>query len=404
MLLKIAWRNIWRNARRSLIVIISIVVGLVAILLNDALSIGMIQQIFDNQIRSHVSYLQIHAKGFNENKVIQNRIARPDTVEPLLKEDPEVQAYSRRVVTFGLVSSASNSSGSMLIGVEPDREAQVTSIRASIIQGHYLTGKRHEIIIGKSMAEKLGVSVGGKLVGMASMVSGAVGSDLFRVVGIFETVSSEFNKSFVYISLENAQEMLELGASVSEFAIITHNRERVEPLKHRLAARLGPGFEVLSYADLLPLMIAEMEMYKETAYVVYVIVGLAMIFGIINAMLMSVFERIHEFGVLMAMGMKNTRLFLLVLTEAVLLGVAGTLVGLLLGLAVYFPLAATGINLSMFAEGLAAFGSGSVIYPHLTIDSVITAALVVPLVTLLGAVYPALKSVRLVPVQAIRYV
>jgi putative ABC transport system permease protein len=95
MLLKIAWRNIWRNARRSLIVIISIVVGLVAILLNDALSIGMIQQIFDNQIRSHVSYLQIHAKGFNENKVIQNRITRPDTVESLLKEDPEVQAYSR---------------------------------------------------------------------------------------------------------------------------------------------------------------------------------------------------------------------------------------------------------------------------------------------------------------------
>ncbi len=404
MLLKMAWRNIWRNARRSLIVITSIVVGLVAILLNDALSIGMIQQIFDNQIRSHVSYLQIHARGFNDNKVIQNRILRPEAVERLLDRNPDIQAYSRRVVTFGLVSSASNSSGSMLIGVEPGREGLVTTIKASIVEGKYLTGSPHEVIIGKSMAEKLGVGLGAKLVAMSSMVSGAVGSDLFRVVGIFQTVSSEFDKSFVYVSLQNAQEMLELGEAVSEFAIITASRESVERVKHQVASELGPELEVLSYADLLPLMIAQMEMYKETSYVVYVIVGLAMIFGIINAMLMSVFERIHEFGVLMAIGMKNRRLFLLVLTEALLLGVAGTAVGLLVGMAVYLPLTATGIDLSMFAEGLASFGSGSVIYPRLTLDSVITASLVVPLVTLLGAVYPALKSIRLVPVQAIRYV
>ena len=291
MLLTIAWRNIWRNKRRSFIVVTSVVVGIIAILYNDALSIGMVTQIFENQIGSHVAYIQIHKWGFNDNKIIQNSIDDPDTVEAILQHNPGILSFSRRVVTFGLLSSALNSSGGMIIGVEPDKEQQVTTIKRSVVKGHYLTGARHEVVIGQRLAEKLGVGLGDKVVGMASTMNGSVGSDLFRVVGIFETASSEFDKSYIYISIANAQEMLEMGNRISEFAIITKDRNQVESVKSELTKELGESYEVLSYADLMPLMLSQIEIYKESLYIVYLIVGLAMIFGIINTMLMAVLER-----------------------------------------------------------------------------------------------------------------
>jgi len=404
MLLKIAWRNIWRNKRRSIIVLTSVAVGVVAIILYDSLKGGMIGQIFENQIGSFVSNIQVHEKGFNDNKIIQKLIPDPGRVEQVLLHTPDVKYFSRRVVTFGLLSSALNSSGVTLAGVEPDREMKVSTVAKWIVEGEYLSGKKHEIIIGKKLAEKLNVGLGDKVVVMASTLKGNVGADMFRIVGLFETVSSEFDKSFIFISLENAQEMLELQGGISEFAIITTDRDVVEPVKRMIAEKLGPKYEVLSYADLIPLMLAQMEIYKEGTFIFYIIVGLAMIFGIINTMLMSVFERIREFGVLMSIGMKNRRLLTMILLEALLLGVFGTVIGIALGSSITLPLHSSGLNLSQFSQSLTSFGTGSVIYPVLTVETVVEAMLIVPLIAVLGAIYPALKAVRFEPVTAIRYV
>jgi putative ABC transport system permease protein len=404
MLLTIAWRNIWRNKRRSLIVLSSVAVGLVAILLNDGLSIGMVRQIFENQIGSHVSHIQIHSKGFNDNKVIQNSMTDPGRVGEVLARTPGIVHYSPRVVTYGLLSSAVNSSGCIIVGIDPAMEREVTTISRSVVEGTYLSGKRHEVVIGKELAEKLNVGLGDKVVGMASTMSGSVGADMFRVVGLFQTVSSEFDKSYMFISLENAQDMLEMGTAVSEFAIITRDRRQAEQISDQLASALGPSYEVLTYADIMPLMISQMRIYEESMYIVYVIVGLAMIFGIINTMLMSVFERIREFGVLMSIGMKNSRLVGMILMEAAVLGVVGAVVGLLAGLALIIPLSHSGLNLSMFSESLTSFGTGSVIYPVLRFSAVVESMVIIPFVAVIGAIYPALKAIRFEPVRAIRYV
>jgi putative ABC transport system permease protein len=404
MLLTIAWRNIWRNHRRSLIVLVSIVVGVAAAMVSDGLSIGMMQQMLDNQIGSHISHIQIHAKGFNDNRVIQSSITDVQSVEEALASTSGVKHWSRRVLTFGLLSSAQNSSGGLIVGVEPGREPAVTSISESLVEGRYLSGKPHEVVIGKRMAEKLGVGLGDKVVGMASALNGDVGSDLFRVVGIYHTVSSEFDKMHMFTSLTGAQKMLELDGRVIEYAIIVDDLRRVEEVKRVLRAKLGGGYEVLSYRDLLPMLVYMLDMYGQMMLVLYVIIGLAMIFGIINTMLMSVFERIQEFGVLMAVGMKNSHVFRMVMTEALLLSVMGTAAGLLAGAATVLALGAVGIDFSMFAEGLNAFGVGAVIHPRLTSSSILSVIVIIPVTALLGALYPALKATRLQPVTAIRHV
>ena len=404
MLLKLAWRNIWRNPRRSVIIMISVAIGVIATVFMDTLSRGMIYQMLNNQIGSHVAHIEIHRKGFKDNPVIQSVVPDPARVQRTLASSPDVLHDSKRILTYGLLSSATNSAGVSLIGIDPQAEEHVTTIRQSLVAGHYLSGRPNEIVMGSALAEKLGVHLGDKVVAMASRRDGSVGSDVFRIVGLYETFSSEFDKSFVYIALMNAQSMLGLGSDVSEFAVLVRDRERVKAVESELQDALGSSYEVLSYPEILPLLVLQIDVYTESMFIFYAIIGIALIFGIINTMLMAVFERIREFGVLKAVGMKNGRLFSMILLEALFLGLIGTVVGFILGYLIYLPLSHSGLDLRMFAASLKSFGVGAIIYPVLTWDVIANALIIIPFIAVLGAVYPAARACRLEPIDAIRYV
>lgn len=399
----VAWRNVWRNKRRSMIILVSIMVGVIATVLMDALSRGMIVQMLENQIRSHISHLQIHRDGFRDNPVIQATIPNADSVENALKAVQGI-SYSPRVLTYGLISSASNSAGIFLVGVDAEREKRITSVSASLVAGEYLTDKPNEAVVGEALAEKLGIGLGDRIVAMASAVDGHVGSDVFRIVGLFETFSSEFDKSTMYVPIANAQSMLALRGQVSEFALITSDLERLPAIQKTLKEQLGEKYEVYTYGEIVPLLLAVVDMYDQSMAIFYAIIGIALIFGIINTMLMSVFERIHEFGVLKAIGMPDSRLLMMVLLEALHLGVIGTALGFAIGYVLYIPLSHTGLDLRMFSEGLRSFGVGAIIYPVLTWGSVANALLIIPFISVLGALYPALRAAHLTPVSAIRHV
>ena len=252
MLFRIAWRNIWRNQKRSLIVLTSIVVGTVAAILYDALNSGMLNQMLFNQINTGISYIQIHKKGFNDNKTVQNYMPDHRYVEDILKNDPQIEHYSKRVITFGLLSSAVNSSGVFLNGILPREEENISVIKSSIVEGSYLTQQKREIVMGKGLAEKLNVGLGDKVVALCTTPDGTVGTDLFRISGIYETPSSEFDKVNIYVNLQSAQQMMNIGDNVYEFAIITNEYSQVPAVKEQLASKLGDRYEVLSYVDLLP--------------------------------------------------------------------------------------------------------------------------------------------------------
>ncbi|MBU2635832.1 MAG: ABC transporter permease [Bacteroidetes bacterium] len=404
MLLKLAWRNIWRNKRRSLIVVTAVVIGLVSLIFTDSLSVGMIRQMLDNQIGSHISHIQIHKNGFNDNKIIQNCIPDYEKVETILQSDPSISHYSKRVVTYGLISSASNSSGISIIGIGPKEEENITIIKKSVVEGEYFSGKKRDIVIGKKLSEKLGVGIGDKIVLMVTNFSGNVATDVFRVAGLYETSFSEFDRVTAYIDIGIAQEFLGITGKISEFAIIVNNVEKVETIKETLAGRLGSSYEVMSYVDIIPAIILMVDSYDEMILVYYLIIGLATIFGIINVMLMSVFERVREFGVLMAMGMKNFKIFFMILSEALLLSSCGMIIGIIIGVGIYLPLSYSGINFSAFAEGLTMVGISAIVYPALTMQGVLNAIFIIPVISVVAAIYPAYRAISLQPVIAIRYV
>ena len=404
MLLNLAWRNVWRNKRRSIIILISVAVGVVATVLMDTLSRGMVYQMLENQVGSHVSHIEIHRTGFNDNPVIQSTVPDAAAVEKALQNTPGIAHWSKRVLTYGLVSSATSSSGVQIVGIDPESEQKVTTIDRSLVEGRYLSGGPNEAVIGKSLAEKLNVGLGDRLVAMASAVDGHVGSDLFRVVGLFETVSSEFDKSNIYVSRANAQQMLGLGDRVSEFAMVLTDLNDLDQIKESLQKQLGTEYEVLTYPEILPTLVLMIEVTEQSMIIFYALIGIALIFGIINTMLMAIFERIHELGVLKAIGLLDRKLVAMVLWEAFFLGTIGTAVGFTLSYLIYLPLSQTGIDLTIFSDSLRSFGVGTTIYPVLTWGVIADALLVIPIIAVLGALYPALRAARLGPVEAIRYV
>ncbi|MBC8485131.1 MAG: ABC transporter permease [Bacteroidetes bacterium] len=404
MLLKLAWRNIWRNKRHSAIVVGSVIVGVIAVILMDGLTSGMLYQMLFNQISSSVSHIQIHKKGFNDNKVVQSFMPDYYKAEDVVKENTSVQSYSKKVVSFGLLSSASSSSGVFINGINPSGEEKVTKIKNSIVEGSYLTGNKREIVIGKDLADKLNSKLGDKVVILTNTPDGTISSDVFRIVGTYETFSSAFDKAYIYIPLENAQQMLDIGDNIHELSIITKDYGQVNKVKEQIVSKLSDEYEVLSYKDMLPLLLVQIDLYKQSMFITDVIIGLALIFGIINVMLMAVFERIQEFGVLMSIGMKNSKLFLMIIIEALIIGVIGTVIGIVIGILIEIPLSYIGIDLSLFAESLKSFGSGAIIYPVIVPENLIGVLIIIPFISIVGAIYPAYKAIKLEPVSAIRYV
>jgi len=364
----------------------------------------MMRQMLENQVGTHTSHLQIHARGFTDSKLVQNFMPDPGPAAAALRDNSLVKSFSRRTIVFGLLSSASSSSGATIVGIEPQQEAQVTTVRQFIVQGRYLSGEKHEIVISKRLSQSLDVALGDRVVIMASALDGTVGSEMFRVVGLYQSPSLTFDKMYVYVPISTAQEMLRVGDRIAELAVITHDVKTVDLLKADLVAQLGSTFEVLTYKDLLPLLLSQVELFDTIMMVFYLIIGVAMLFGIINTLLMSVFERIHEFGVLKSIGMKDSQVFTMIECEAVMLGIVGSVLGAGISMAMYLVLARSGLNLAIFSEGLAGFGIGAIIYPVFSFVSTVSEVVLVLLVCIVAAISPARRAVRLEPVQAMHFV
>ncbi len=405
MLLKLAWRNLWRNKRRSLIVLISIIVGVAILLINEGFTNGLVYSMLSNQVKTHTSHIQIHANGFNSDKQIESILPDQRKVLNEIEKQEFVKKYSKRVVAFGLLTSPSGSAGCALTGVEHDKESNITNISERIVEGAYLTGKTKEIVIGKKMAEKLDVKIGSKVVLVSNSYEGIVENRLFRISGIYKSSNSNHDKMYIYVNLKDSQDMLALGNNINELAIITDNTENVYVYKESLINTLNDkAYEVLSFEDLNPMIMAYIGSYKQMIYVMYMIFVIAALFGIINTMLMSVFERVQEIGILMSLGMKKSKIFMMIIQEALVLGGFGTAVGFISGMLVVLVLSSTGIDFSLFSDGLSNFGLDSTVYPILKVQTILNSLLIMPFATVLGAVYPAYKAIKLLPTDAMRYV
>ncbi len=406
LILKLAWRNLWRNKRRSFIVIAAIVSGLWGMVFMIAISEGMIQEMVNTSIESGVGHVQIHRLGFMDNLDVHKNIRDPEYFIKEIEGTPHIKEYAERIKVMGLVSSPEASSGILIWGVDAAAEPSVSAVKRWLTDGEFLSGTHGEIYIGKSLADKLNVGIDDKIVVMAQGLSTEIGSAAYRVAGIFESTSPEYDKFNIYINLADARDLLSMKNRISEIVIIAEDIHNVDILVASLKPKLEVSdLEVVSWKDVLPVVVEMLSMFRGFIYVIYIIIAIAMAFGIVNTILMSVLERTREIGILMAVGTKPRQVFSEVLWEGLLLGCIGVAVGWVVTGITYAIVSKTGINLSLWAESLKYMGGiGAILYPLITLDNVVKSTLSVFGAAALSSLYPAIKIMRLSPADAIRSV
>jgi len=400
LLVTLAWRNLWRHRARTAMILFALALGVWSMIALAALARGSLEEQLRKAILNLTGHVQVHAPSYRDDPVIEHRMSVLSPALLSLLNGTSVTAWSTRVRVPAVISSERESAGVTLIGIDAARERGLSFIGAATIAGRQLESiEENSVLIGRKLAERLETEVGRRIVLISQDVNNDVADRGFRVVGIFDAEPRALETSYVFAGRATVQQMLQLGDAVSEIALMTPDRAGLEPLLARLRAA-APDLDVQPWTVVEPLIVLTEKITNVILVIWYAIVFTAMSFGLVNTLLMAVFERTREFGLFQALGMPPRHILGQVLAESLILLALALVVGNLLALATMRALA-DGIDLSAFAEGFAMVGISPILYPTMTPQDVTIANALVFVLGVVASLYPAWRAARHVPVVAI---
>ena len=401
--IKLAWRNILRNKRRTIIAGTSIGIGLASLIFVDALMIGMEENMVKSATASFLGEGQIHREGFRKTQEVEKTISNLDWVVSNLKNEGIVQHFAMRTLSFGMTTSAANVSSVILVGVQPSTEKYLSQIDEAIVKGSFFGNNDEQaIVIGSKLAEMLEVDMGERVVlTVAQSKTGQLSQDMFLVAGIYHFNVREMDSGMAFVHLGKAQEMLALGEDIHEIAIrFTDNTYGRDKSLTYWSKYSQYGNEAVGWTEILPQMEAAFSMFQLSTYITGAILFGVVAFGIINTLFMSLHERMFEFGVLRAVGTRPFRMALLILFEACFLAVLSIALGAILGFISTYITTKTGIDY----RGIEMMGvtMRELLYPVLNLKQFIYYPFWVFVFTAFTGIYPAIHAARMLPAEAMR--
>jgi len=401
IILRLAWRNLWRNHRRTLIMLAAIVIGVWAMIFMTALMRGMVDDMVKDGVSVLPGHVQIHHPDFRDDPTITNVIAPPSGELLEVLSRPEVVAWATRVRVPAVISSERDTRGVTLVGIEPERERGISFVAADVTEGRFLESRDDRgLVVGRKLVEKLETGLGKRVVIMSQDPENEIADRGFRIVGIFDSKLAQYEEGYVFGGEGTIQDLLGVGDAISEVAILGADYRDVEGLHRMVADAAGPEVEVLPWNELdsyLGSMLAVMDGF---VVVWIVVVFLALSFGLVNTLVMAVFERVREIGLMLALGMTPRNILSQILAESILLLVIGLAIGNLAAWAAIEPLK-DGIDVSIVGEGMEYFGAASMLYPALYLKDVVLANVIVIVLGFFASLSPAWRASRYDPVRAI---
>lgn len=404
MIWSLAWKNIWRNKQRSLVVMFSIVIGLVGGTFTAAFIFGMGAQTINASISNEVAHIQLHNPRYLENNETQFYIDSAATIAEEIRKISGVKAVSERCKIIGMTTCASVSSGVQIIGVDPEEEKKVFNLYKTINDtcGTYFENiKKNPVVISAKLAEKLNVRVRSKIVLQFPKNDGSIQQEAFKISGIYKTTNTNFDLLNVFVRKTDLADSGRQFFRTHDIVVLLINKDSVDHVASVLKAKF-PNLSIMTWKEIRP----ELGLFEDLTNVeLYIILGIilfALAFGIVNNMLMVVLERVHEIGMLMAIGMNKLRIFMMIMLETVMLTLTGGVIGMALSWVLIAVTHAHGIDLSSISKGLEAFGVESVIYPAITLAFYFKLTIMILVTGLLASIYPAIKALRLNTLEVIR--
>jgi putative ABC transport system permease protein len=404
MIWSIAWRNVWRNKVRSIVMIVAIALGLFAGVFTMAFMQGAVDARIESATKSELTHIQVHAPHFLDNNETSIYLQNTYTLIAEIEKTAGVIAASERLVTEPFIMAAHGTGGGRLIGVWPEKEKKVTDIWEHLTDGTYLekSGRMPPVLIGEKLAKRLQLKTGSKINVQMVDLNGDLSSKGYRVGGIYKTNNTTFDENHLFVRFEDLQAQLGIKDNAShEIAVILKNGNDAAIIKP-LVQKITGEADVQTWKELSPEMSLLTDSMDQYMYIFILIILLALCFGIINTMLMSVLDRIKEIGMLMAVGMNKRRIFLMIILESVMLTFSGGILGIIIGSGVTKFFETTPIDVSMFADGLEKYGFAAQIYTSLRLETIVTITVLVIATGILSAIYPARKALKLNPAEATR--
>ena len=402
MLTTIAWRNLWRNHRRSLIMLTAIAIGLWGMIWMTALMRGMVDQMIDSSIRTLSGHIQIHAEGFLDDPSIEHSLP-PATENPALLallESPHVTHWSERIRVPAVIRSERDVLGVTLVGINPQQESGLSFIADSVTEGEYLEDAHDShILVGRKLLERLETKPGRRIVLMSQDPDNNIAERGFRIGGIFDTELQATETSYVFTGIETARVMLKMGSGVSEISLLGPDYRNLEALAADVRMAAGKA-DTRTWLELDTYMASMLDVMDGVIVIWFGIIFLALSFGLVNTLLMAVFERTREIGLLQALGMPPANILFMVLVESVIMLLIGLLAGNLLSWLTILPIQ-DGIDISAVAAGLEWAGMSSTLLPAVKSSDVLLANAIVLVLGIAASLFPAWRASRKVPVEAI---
>jgi putative ABC transport system permease protein len=412
--LKMAWRNIWRNPRRTLLTMLAIAFACILLVFMLSFQFGSYDTMIDSSVKISTGHLQIQARGYKKDHAMRKVIPDPRPILRILDKTPGIRAYTTRANAFAMASSASRTYGVMVVGIQPGAEARVSTLAQIITRGAYLSAQPDQqgfygALIGRLLAHNLRLAVGDEVTLLGQGRDGSVAAAVLKVRGIYASGMDELDRTVIQIPLAAFQDVFSMQRAVHEIVIVGHRLSAVPAIKADLQRRLSslkdtPPLVVLDWDELLPGLRQAISMDMVSGAIFYLILIMVVAFSILNTFLMAIMERTHEFGVMMAMGSRPWRLTRLVMAESVGMTLVGVAAGVLSGVLLTGYFQVHGIDISGSSELLRQYGIPSRIFPQLSFWSISIGPAAVLVITLMAALYPALKIRRLRPVEAMTYI
>jgi ABC-type lipoprotein release transport system permease subunit len=401
VLSRLAWRYLWRNHRRTIVMLGAISIGAWAMIFMTALTRGMVDQMISDGISVIPGHVQVHNPDYLDDPSIANRIALTDKELANRFADAGFDAWASRVRVPAVITSERDSRGVTLLGIDPDAEREFSFVDYNEVIGRFLESSDDKgVVIGAKLAGTLDTEVGKRIVLMSQDPDNEIADRGFRVVGLFHANMEIYEDTYVFIGKRTAQKMLRIGDSVSEVVFVGNDYRNVEPVFEKVAAAVDDSLRVSRWTEVdtyLGTMLGVMDGFM---LIWVVVIFLALSFGLVNTLVMAVFERVREIGLMLALGMKPMSILGQIIIESMMLLAVGLLIGDVLAYVTVKPLE-SGIDISIVAKGMEMFGASSVLYPKLYLNDVILSNVVVLVLGFLASLSPAWRASRYEPVEAI---
>lgn len=404
VVIMLAWRNLWRNHRRTLIMIGAVTVGVWAMVFMTALMRGMVSDMMQDGVRNLPGHVQVHHPQFRDDPSVVNLIGIPDSDIAQRFDSAGIERWSSRVNVPAVISSERESRGVTLVGIDPGRDDALTGLSSTITSGRYLEGPDDTgLVVGARLLDRLDTGLGKRVVLMSQDPDNEIADRGFRIVGVYEAKLEAQEEGAVYAGKATVTAMLGIPDRVTEIAVVGDDYRNVESIFEQVAATVNDDLEVLRWTEIATYLGSMLNVMDGFVLVWFVVIFLALSFGLVNTLVMAVFERVREIGLMLALGMRPLVIVLQVIVESLLLLVIGLALGSLVGWLTVLPFE-DGMDLSVVAEGMEMYGMSSVLYPELTLDDVLLANVVVLTLGFLASLSPAWRASRYEPMEALRKV